>query len=166
MSKAQGLSSTQKGALAENIVGNELMLQSQGRLTPFKPMADDDGIDLLIYDKQTRISIPLQVKSRAKGLNKSPNICHFGVQTATFSKSKNTYLIAVLMTEDMRSVERAWLIPMRILPRLARDGKTKFVVRPNWSDSSKDKYSTYRCRDMAEVTQRLLRAFSALKKKR
>ncbi len=166
MSNTQGLSSTQKGALAENIVGNELMLQSQGRLAPFKPVADDDGIDLLIYDKQSRMAIPLQIKSRTKCLNRPPNICHFEVRKTTFSNLGNAYLLAVLMAEDMRSVERVWLVPMRDIPRLARNGKTKFVVRPNRSDSSEDKYSDFRCQDMAEVAKRLSLAFSTLKKKR
>ena len=53
------LSSTQIGALAESIVANELTIASGGRLTSFNPMADDDGIDILIYDKKTGEAIPL-----------------------------------------------------------------------------------------------------------
>lgn len=57
-------SSTQIGAVAENPVANALMVESAGRLSPFSPVADDDGIDLLIYDKESGRALPAQVKSR------------------------------------------------------------------------------------------------------
>ena len=53
------LTSTQIGALAENVVANELMIESGGRLSPFQPIADDDGIDLLVYDKVTGNALPI-----------------------------------------------------------------------------------------------------------
>jgi hypothetical protein len=34
------LSSTQIGAIAENLVANELMIESKGRLSPFQPIAE------------------------------------------------------------------------------------------------------------------------------
>ncbi|MCH8158120.1 MAG: hypothetical protein IID18_10300 [Nitrospinae bacterium] len=44
-----GITTTQIGAIGEHIAASQLMLASQGRLSPFLPMADDDGIDLLIF---------------------------------------------------------------------------------------------------------------------
>jgi hypothetical protein len=44
-----GPSSTQIGAIAVNHVANVLMISSGGPLSAFWPVADDDGIDLLIY---------------------------------------------------------------------------------------------------------------------
>jgi hypothetical protein len=44
---------TQRGTVAEHVVAIELMMGSEGRLAPFKPIADDDGLDLLVYDKVT-----------------------------------------------------------------------------------------------------------------
>ena len=55
------LTSTQIGAIGESVVAVGLTLTSQGRLAPFKPFADDDGIDLLIYDKETKRALPIQV---------------------------------------------------------------------------------------------------------
>ena len=40
------LTSTQKGAIGEAIVGAQLMLASNGRLSPFRSIADDDGTEL------------------------------------------------------------------------------------------------------------------------
>ena len=53
------LTSTQIGAIGEAIVAAELTLASGGRLAPFKPFADDDGIDLLIYDKVTKRALKI-----------------------------------------------------------------------------------------------------------
>jgi hypothetical protein len=60
------LSSTQIGVLAENLVANE----PEGRLSPFQPIADDDGIDVLIYDKITGNALPVQIKARTNTINK------------------------------------------------------------------------------------------------
>lgn len=51
--KNKELTSTQKGAIAENIIANELMIETDGQFSPFSPCADDEGIDLLIYDKKS-----------------------------------------------------------------------------------------------------------------
>ena len=58
------LTSTQVGLVAENLVINALLKASSGRLVPFRPVADDYGIDLLLYDKVTGRVLPLQVKAR------------------------------------------------------------------------------------------------------
>lgn len=65
------------------------MLRSEGRLSPFSPVADDDGIDLLIYDKLTGRALPAQVKSRTvalkrRGKEDRGNTVHFEVRKATF----------------------------------------------------------------------------------
>jgi len=62
-SKGQ-LSSTQKGAIGEMMLAAALTCYSDGQLCCFQPVADDDGIDLLIYNKATRLTLALQVKSR------------------------------------------------------------------------------------------------------
>ena len=64
------LSSTQIGTIAENHVANMLMITSGGRLSAFQPVADDDGIDLLIYDKKSGRALPAQVKSRTVTINR------------------------------------------------------------------------------------------------
>lgn len=48
------ISETQKGAIAENLICNWLMIESNGRLSPYRPVADDGGIDILFFDRYTR----------------------------------------------------------------------------------------------------------------
>ena len=58
------LTSTQIGAIGENLLVNAVMKASDGRLTPFQPLADDDGLDVLFFDKLTGGSVAVQLKCR------------------------------------------------------------------------------------------------------
>lgn len=154
--------STQIGAIAENLIANALMLESRGRLSPFSPVADDDGIDLLAYDKESGAAAPIQIKSRTLALKKRGsqdrgNVVHFEVRAATFRVDRFAYLIAVLLSGDASGIERAWLVPMRELPEIAARRAKKYVVRASKSLSSNDRFSPYRCTDASELTARLIR---------
>jgi hypothetical protein len=160
------LTTTQIGALAENLVANELMIESKGRLSPFQPVADDDGIDLLIYDKRTGRSCPIQIKARTNTINKRgkqerSNTAHFEIRKSTFNDSRNTMLLCVLLSKDLRSTERAWLVPFSELKVLTRQSPSKYVIRANKLLSSKDKYSPYQCRSINEVVERMFAQFDS-----
>lgn len=162
LGEADMVTATQLGAIAENLVASSLIIESAGRLSPFRPFADDRGIDLLIYDKVTGCAIPIQVKSRTKTLNRFPKRVRFNVQRATFNEEQDAYVLGVLIDpgEVAWSVKRAWLIPVKKLPDVASQDSKLFKVTPSMDMSSKDKYSPYRCESMAEVARRLLRVLN------
>lgn len=151
---------TQIGAISENLVASQMILYSSGRLSPFRAVADDGGIDLLIYDKVSGRAVPVQVKSRTKTLkdNKSP-VAHFNVRLATFNESDACYLIPLVVEFPEMRIVRAWLIPMAQLPGLARNDGTNLIIRPSVSLASKDKFSPFRCAGSAELTERILTLF-------
>jgi hypothetical protein len=158
------LTSTQIGALAENLIANELMIESEGRLSPFQPIADDDGIDVLIHDKVTGKSAPLQIKARTNTLNKPGthvrgNLVHFEIRKSTFRAERFSHLLGVLLDENLRKTIRAWLIPLVELEKIARNGKDKYVIRANLRTTSKDKYEKYRCDSIKVVVERLISHF-------
>lgn len=152
----------QLGAIAENLVASSLIIESAGRLSIFRPFADDRGIDLLVYDKVTGRAIPIQVKSRTKTLSKYPKRARFNVQRATSNEEQDAYLLGVLIDpgEVAWSVKRAWLMPVKELPGVASQDSKLFKVTPSMDMSSKDKYTPYRCESMTEVTNRLLQALA------
>jgi len=155
------LTSTQIGTLAENLIANELMIESSGRLSPFQPVADDDGIDVLIYDKVSGKAVPIQIKARTNTINKAgkkerSNTVHFEVRKATLNEKRRTLLLCVLLDESLRKTERAWLIHLSDLPAIASNRKDKYVIRANRQATSKDKYKQFQCKDIAEVYQRLI----------
>ena len=155
------VTATQKGAIGESTVAIQLILESGGRLSPFHPLADDDGIDLLIYDKQTGSSAPLQVKTRNGTVKRDPNIVHFQVRRATFDPRVDGFVLGVLLNSRGTDVDRAWLIPMRDISGLAGSNERSLNIRPSKKLDSQDKFMAYRCKDIAEVAQRLCDHFDS-----
>lgn len=154
------LTSTQIGTIAENLVVNALLIESEGRFSPFRPVADDNGIDILAYDKPSGMTVPLQVKARTMALKKRGraergNTVHFEVRRATFTARTNGFCACVLLSEDGSAIKISWLIPMNDIVLRARSTKTKFVVRANMSARSRDKYADYRCSSASEMVRRL-----------
>ena len=154
-------SSTQIGAVAENIVANALIVESQGRLSPFAPIADDYGIDMLIYDKRTGKAMPVQVKSRTVSLKKPGsgergNVVHFEIRRSTFQAEKYGCVIFVLLSANSREIDRAWVIPMKQLVDCAATRPSKYVVRANKIVGCSDRFSQYQCKDTTALVSCLI----------
>lgn len=47
------LSASQKGKIVEQLVGATCVLQSEGRLRISVPLVDDEGVDLIVSDRDT-----------------------------------------------------------------------------------------------------------------
>ena len=156
--RSNSVSTTQLGAIGEALVATQLILSSQGQLAPFTPFADDDGIDLLVYDKFSKRSQPLQIKSRSKVDDPDAQTVQFDVRISTYSEEGNGHLIAVLM--HGMSIECAWLIPMSELKQVARKAPGKFVVVASAKPSSNDRYSQFRHFDFDDLADALILSLS------
>lgn len=152
------LTTTQIGAVGESAAATGLVLASGGRLAPFRPYADDDGIDLLIYDKVSKGVIPLQVKSRTKVDNKKARTVQFDVRKATFADEGGSHLLAQLL--DGNSLVCAWLIPMSDLKSAGKDGETKYIVVASAKITSKDRYTPYRYFTHEDLARAVISLFS------
>lgn len=148
------LTSTQIGAIGEAVVAAGLMHASGGRISPFKPFADDDGTDLLLFDKLTKRAIPLQVKCRT-GLDKGGTV-QFDVRLKTFAREGSGFIMAALL--DGTTVRTSWLIPARKLERVARSNSIKLSIVASPAPNSNDKFRAYRHASLAAVARELLAA--------
>ncbi len=162
------LTSTQIGSIAENLIANEIMNETSGQLSPFQPLADDSGIDLLIYDKETGKSLPLQIKARTdtlykRGKNERGNTVHFEIRSVTLKNKKSAYFLAILLSKDLRMTERAWLIPMKDIKGLLnkRTNLAKYIMRANKNLTSQDKFRPYQCKTIENVCRRILDIFES-----
>ena len=149
--------STQTGQIAEAAVASGLILASGGRLAPFRPFADDDGIDLLIYDKATRRNVPVQVKARTGVDDERAGTVQFDVRLATFAAEGAGFIAAVLM--DGAAVQLAWLIPTKEFAEVARSGKEKLVMVASAKPGSSDRYRSWRHDDMTSLAGALIDHF-------
>lgn len=155
------LSSTQVGAIGENLLVNAVMKASDGRLSPFQPLADDDGLDVLFFDKLTGNSVAIQLKCRAVTLKKRNsqergNTVHFQVRKATFKEARRAYLVAALMDEDLTHFLATWLMPLAVLPEIGGSRTKNWVIRPSKGAGSADRFVAYRCTTADELAQRIV----------
>lgn len=160
--------STQVGAIAENLVINGLVTASKGRIAPFRPFADDEGIDILAYDKETGSAIPIQVKARTVTLYKPGtkvrgNLVHFELRKVVLDRNKRSLLVAALLTENLKEVRDSWLIPMHELKGLANERASKWVIRPSIAKHGKDRYRTYYHHGIDTMVQALLKYFQKVR---
>jgi hypothetical protein len=149
------LTSTQIGAVGETVVATGLMLASRGRLSPYRPLADDDGIDLLLVDKPSRSIAQLQVKSRTKVDNQKAQTVQFDVQLGTFAEGARGYVLAILL--DGAALQKAWLIPAAKLRSVARSSPDKLVIVASAKAKTKDRFRKFRHDDFESVARAILR---------
>lgn len=142
------ITEVQKGVIGENLISNWLMVGSNGRLCPFRPIADDVGIDIIVYDRITRNTIALQVKTRILSDKPKRNTKQFNLGTSTFESHPNFYLLSLVLNIDMVSPRCMWLIPSEVVKNIARGitvkGKDKYVIRSSFNEKSNDKWSSFK----------------------
>jgi len=152
--RAFSLTSTQQGAIGESVAATGLMLASGGRLSPFRPIADDDGIDLLLVDKLSRSIVQLQVKCRTRVDDPKAETVQFDVRLNTFAREARAYVLAILL--NGASVRKAWLIPLSELHSVARSSPGKLVIVASAKDQSDDRFRRFRHDAFASVIDVLL----------
>ena len=152
MGLRRNLTSTQRGKIAELHVATALMSQSGGRLSPFEPLSDDHGIDLVVLDKLSGRALPIQVKSWLLDPEKPVKTVQFDVQTSTFSEGKSGALICVVMNAETLAIEMAWMIRTIDIPTIATDRPDKYALVPSLLANSKDKYAANRHASIASLT--------------
>lgn len=155
---ASGLSATQKGKAVESLVALSLMLASDGRLSPFVPVSDDYGIDLLVTDKMTHRVLPLQVKSRIAKAS-CPTV-QFDVKKCTLTDLPNRYLLAVLFDPASITMSASWLIPMAMLKDISSEKPRAFSVIPRVVANEKDRYRAFRHDTVVALVDAILEVLS------
>lgn len=74
----------------------------------------------------------------------------------TFSDHADAFLLAILLDATVGEIQRAWLVPMAELADVAQTTRDKLSMTPSAKETSKDRYTPYRCADMVEVANRLI----------
>lgn len=107
---SKNISTKQKGDIAESRIAELLVLYGSESLSCYKPISDDDGIDIIAKKKKSIKSINLQVKSRYNdGL---PSVFTATVKTSTLVDHKNMAIVFCLFdTEDGDLADYLWFVP-------------------------------------------------------
>jgi hypothetical protein len=150
----QKLSSTQIGAIGEAVIGAGLMLASRGQLSPFKPLADDHGTDLLLFDKTTQKSSPLQIKCRTGFDNVAAQTVQFDVRLKTYAQEGSGFILTALL--DEAAIRVCWLFSVSEFSAVAKQKDSKLVIVASAKPNARDKCRPYRYDELAAVAQKLL----------
>jgi hypothetical protein len=151
-----GVTSTQIGKACESLVACSLMLASKGRIAPFMPLADDDGLDMLLLDKLTGKTIAVQVKSRTGTDAATRGTVQFDVRRKTYTTRYGGLLLAVVVDVEKVAIGQSWLVPMDQLPKVSNEKSDVFAMVASTLETSKDRCRLYRCETVAELVGRLL----------
>lgn len=109
-SVSENISSKQKGDIAESRIAELLVLYGSESLSCYKPISDDDGIDIIAKKKKSTDSIYLQVKSRY-GEN-SPVSFTSTVKTSAFMDHRNMAVVFCFFnTEEGDLSDYLWFVP-------------------------------------------------------
>jgi hypothetical protein len=111
------LSLTQVGAVGEQLLAAYVMLTTDGQLELFRPLTDDDHIDMEAGRKGGMPRLAIQAKS---ALHADPNglVNARAVYRQGQTREDRAFLYTVLLITDL-GVGRAWLIPSADFNRLA-----------------------------------------------
>ena len=153
MTDGDRLTSTQRGKIAELHVATALMAQTGGRLSPFEPLSDDHGVDLVVLDKVTGASLPIQVKSWFLSPDKPTNRVQFDVQKTTHSTGQRGAVVCVVVDPSTLAISVGWVIPLGRVASVGTDQPTKYAIAPSRLATSNDKYTEFRCHTLSELAE-------------
>ena len=135
------LSSKQKGDIAENRIAEIIMLYGN-KLSCYKPISDDEGIDLIVKKKETKDVFFIQVKSiwRERGV-----VVATVKRDSVLGKKNLGIVFCVFNTEDAEMGDLLWFIPAnKFIKKAGFNKKYKryvFVAGRNKRESNKwDQY--------------------------
>jgi len=104
------LSTRQKGDIAESRIAELILLYGEKSLSIYKPMSDDEGIDLIVKQKGSQKIMFIQVKSR---YGDNPNEVYTAT-TKTSTVFDNFYMAMVFCyfyTVDGNLLDTLWFVP-------------------------------------------------------
>jgi hypothetical protein len=143
-SVSDNISSKQKGDIAESRIAELLVLYGSESLSCYKPISDDDGIDIIAKKKKSTDSIFLQVKSRyGEGF---PVSFTATVKTSAFMDHKHMAVVFCFFnTEEGDLSDYLWFVPagdfIKKANRLLGGTMLGFVAGMNKKESNKwDQY--------------------------
>lgn len=141
---SKNVSSKQKGDIAEARIAELVTLYGDTSLSCYKPISDDEGIDLIVKRKQSLKTMYIQIKSR---FSDNPD----AIYTATVKASSvvNRYSMALVFcffdTEQGDLWDYVWFVPapnfLKMANQLISGKKLGFVAGRKKKESNKwDEY--------------------------
>jgi hypothetical protein len=164
------ISNTQEGVITEAEFAKIVMLTSDGRVVPARPVADDERRDFEIHLRRNfRSSLAVQTKTskRLKKAGKSRILrMHFRVTLPVLSDPRFWYFFAHFDVKAMRFTDPVFLVPSEFVHKHARNGtiygQAQFAIWASLEPNARDKWVPFRL-PQAELGPRLLEILGSLR---
>ncbi len=114
--KTNDISSIQKGDIAEARVAELIVLYGKKPLSCYKPISDDDGIDLIVKEKGSPKTMCIQVKSNF-------DIAPGRPFSATIPANSSMALVFCLFDTEEGDISAIWFVPSAAFRKLATKAK-------------------------------------------
>jgi hypothetical protein len=167
--KVMAISNTQEGVITEAEFVKVVILTTDGKAVPARPVADDEHRDFEVHLRRNfRWSIAIQSKTskRLKLVGKSRILqIHFRITGRVISDPRFWYFFAHFDVKAMRFSDPVFLVPSEFVHRHARTtkiyGQAQFAIYASMEPKSRDKWAPYRL-TQAELGPRLLEILQSL----
>lgn len=107
------ISTKQKGDIAEARIAELITLYGNKRLACYKPISDDEGIDLIVKEKEKFKTIFIQIKSRFVD-NPKKGVYVSTVKKSRIKREKSMIMIFCLFDTNQGDIwDYLWLVPAR-----------------------------------------------------
>jgi len=134
------LSSTAKGNIMEDRIKEIILLRGQGMLNVYKPVIDNEGIDLIVLKNGQFHSLYLQVKSRYTAYKDQKLILTL---SRTFKPHHSYYVVGVSFNQETMEIDDKIFLAKSIeisdKAIKMQDGKLRITASMN--ENSKDTWS-------------------------
>ena len=128
MKQLKDISTIQKGRIAENRIAELITLYGDTSLSCYKPISDDDGIDLIVKQKGSLKTMYIQIKSRFDIKAGAPFTAS-APKSSVLDKNSMALVFCYFNKEAGDISEDIWFIPAPIFIKKANDLKIKI---PSW----------------------------------
>jgi hypothetical protein len=164
------ITNTQEGVITEAEFAKVVILTSDGRVVPARPVADDERRDFEIHLRRNfRWSLAVQTKTskRIKLVGKSRILqIHFRVTPPVISDPRFWYFFAHFDIKAMCFTDPVFLVPSEWFHKRARNGtiygQAQFAVWASLEPNAHDKWAPFRV-SQAELGPRLLEILESLR---
>ncbi len=119
--KTNDISSIQKGDITEARVAELIVLYGKKPLSCYKPISDDDGIDLIVKEKGRHKTMYIQVKSNFDIAPGKP----FVATTKLIPANSSMALVFCLFDTEEGDISAIWFVPASDFRKLATKAKIK-----------------------------------------
>ena len=165
---SKNISSQQKGSITEARIAELIILYGTTSLSCYKPISDDEGIDLIVKEKGSfKKTMYVQIKSRFG--TGEPKVYTATVKTKTLIDNYSMVMVFCYFDNEKGDIERVWFVPAPVFIKKANKLKgSRYGFVAGFHKKKSNKWDEYLIdkRDLADKIVEQMKRISLYKVKK